>query len=417
MNSWFNRTESVPERTATLRVGEWTLETTATFTKWTASSSPAALPVLTQEVSLPHCPPSPLCSLAPRSRSRRNYDIPTYFKSSNPSNQLAEPSPSRRSLFRPLSSTSSCNRSKIPTFSTRLKFRKGSHNSSTPSTSVTPPPNSSTGTSYRPPSSSPQRYSAIAHFRNCNQLISFHCSQGDWKLSGFGLATYLFDPVEGTPARWMYPEFRRDIPASCQFDFDYLAPEVLLDEAAPSVSQDLYSLGCLLHTIHLSHPPFSHRHSLENVRNNLDTNRSLDLLSASWRKLPQSTQAALASLLTRHASSRLTSSAFLASSYFSSVLVSSLRYLERSSFSVQSLEAQISFLKGLLGVLPRFSEKVRRKKILPSLLEEGRKSGLIPFILPNVMAIAKDMDFVRSLNPPSQRKLIDMFRKHSEPKP
>ena len=218
--------------------------------------------------------------------------------------------------------------------------------------------------------------------------------QGDWKLASFGLATYLFDK-EGIPARWEYPEYRRDQPASCQFNFDYLSAEVLLDEASPSIAQDLYSLGCLLHTIHLSHPPFSHRQSLENVRNNLDTSRSLDLLSASRRKLPQSTQAALAALLTRHPSARLTASGFLASSYFSSVLVSSLRYLERSSFSVQSLEAQISFLKGLVGVLPRFSEKVRRKKILPSLLEEGRKSGLIPFILPNVMSIAKDMNFVR----------------------
>ena len=77
---------------------------------------------------------------------------------------------------------------------------------------------------------------------------------------------------------------------------------------------------------------------------------------------------------------------------FSSLLVSTLRFLERDSFATQTSEAQASFLKGLIGVLPQFSDKVNRRKILPSLLEETRKAGLVPFLLPNILAIATKMD-------------------------
>jgi SCY1-like protein 2 len=46
-------------------------------------------------------------------------------------------------------------------------------------------------------------------------------------------------------------------------------------------------------------------------------------------------------------------------------------------------------------VLPRFSDKVNRRKVLPSLLEETRKANLVPFLLPNILYIAGKMDTVR----------------------
>lgn len=45
-------------------------------------------------------------------------------------------------------------------------------------------------------------------------------AKGDWKLSGFGLATALFD--DGIPARWTFPELDRAIPISLQRDYDYI---------------------------------------------------------------------------------------------------------------------------------------------------------------------------------------------------
>lgn len=174
------------------------------------------------------------------------------------------------------------------------------------------------------------------------------------------------------------------------------APEHFLDESPPSPSNDLYALGCLIHSIYThTGPPFSNRQSLENARINVEEGLSRGMLQATWRKLPQETQVLLAQLLTRYPSSRLSAAAFHGHSYFSSILVSTLRFLERDSFHAQGSEAQSSFLKGLLGVLPRYSEKVLRRKVLPMLLEETRKGALVPFLLPNILYVASKMETVR----------------------
>lgn len=69
-------------------------------------------------------------------------------------------------------------------------------------------------------------------------------SQGDWKLSGFGLSTYLVSPT-GQTTRWEFPQYDSTLPLAVQKDFDYLAPEFALDEVlAPS--NDMYALGCII---------------------------------------------------------------------------------------------------------------------------------------------------------------------------
>ncbi|KAI5480849.1 protein serine/threonine kinase [Pseudohyphozyma bogoriensis] len=217
-------------------------------------------------------------------------------------------------------------------------------------------------------------------------------AKGDWKLSGFGLSTYLFGP-DGVPAKWEYPEYDHNMSSHVQKNFDYIAPEYALDETAPAPSNDLYSLGCILHSIHTkSGPPFSNRNSLENARTNIEEGLSRGLIRPTWRKLSDDAQGVLSQLVTRYPSARLSASSFLQHPYFSNLLVSTLRFLERDSFAAQTSEAQASFLKGLVGVLPRFSDKVNRRKVLPSLLEETRKAGLIPFLLPNILYIAGKMD-------------------------
>ncbi|BGP43594.1 Protein kinase domain-containing protein ppk32 [Rhodotorula kratochvilovae] len=216
-------------------------------------------------------------------------------------------------------------------------------------------------------------------------------AKGDWKLSGFGLSQYLFDP-QGAPARWEFPHFDPGLPESCQRDYDFIAPEYALDESPPAPSNDMYSLGCILHSIHThTGPPFSNRHSLQNLRTNLEEGLSHNLVASQWRKLPQDVQEVLASLLTRYPNRRLSAKQFLESRYFEGLLVGTLRFLERDSFAAKSSEAQASFLKGLVSVLPSFSDKVVRRKILPSLLEETRKANLIPFLLPNILYIAGKM--------------------------
>lgn len=175
---------------------------------------------------------------------------------------------------------------------------------------------------------------------------------------------------------------------------------------APSPANDLYSLGILLHTIHLrpAPPPFSHRHSLENARRNLSNGLERGELARQWRTLPSEVRGALEQLITRRPSERLsTARAFLAHSYFSSIHVSTLRFLERESFAQQTPDAQVSFLKGLEGMLANemqggFSRKIKRRKILPMLLDEiqnGRREITGTWVWKCVRRIADDMSKVR----------------------
>lgn len=96
--------------------------------------------------------------------------------------------------------------------------------------------------------------------------------------------------------------------------------------------------------------------------------------------------------------------------------MSTLRFLDRENFAAKPREEQVclaprnshervaylctqaSFLKGLLKVLPQFSDKVVKRKILPSLLEETRKNMLVPFLLPCIFYIAGKMDNVGGLD-------------------
>lgn len=80
--------------------------------------------------------------------------------------------------------------------------------------------------------------------------------------------------------------------------------------------------------------------------------------------------ALLQSLVNRHATSRPTPSTLPSHSFFSSLPISTLNFLDRSNFTAKTRGEKVSFMKGLTGVLDRFSEGLRMRKILPSLLEE-----------------------------------------------
>jgi SCY1-like protein 2 len=50
--------------------------------------------------------------------------------------------------------------------------------------------------------------------------------------------------------------------------------------------------------------------------------------------------------------------------------ISTLNFLDRSTFASKTREEKIAFMKGLPGVLPKFSDGLRTRKLLPSLVEE-----------------------------------------------
>ncbi|CAO1632953.1 unnamed protein product [Sympodiomycopsis kandeliae] len=217
-------------------------------------------------------------------------------------------------------------------------------------------------------------------------------AKGDWKMCGFGFLTPLKQP-DGTPTPHRHPDYDPSLPPSFSVNFDYLAPEYALDEKREPAN-DLYSLGCIVYAVHSrGDSPFRNRNSIVNLRSNAETLSTIQG-SSNWSRLGNDVINVLTSLLTRYPGGRLTAQTFQRDAYFNNILVSTLKFLERESFSGRSKDERVQFLKGLLGVLPQFSDRLLRRKVLPALLELMTDRALLPFILPNVFHIAKNLSSI-----------------------
>ncbi|KZT03514.1 kinase-like protein [Laetiporus sulphureus 93-53] len=207
-------------------------------------------------------------------------------------------------------------------------------------------------------------------------------SSGDWKISGLGLTIPLSAPGGG-PTRWEFPTFDGRVSPYTQRSFDYMAPEYALDEVLDPAS-DMYSLGCLMYAVHCKgNPPFKNHGSISALRDN--AGKPLPRLE----RLDPDLRVLLSSLITRHPHNRPSPSSLPSHSFFSSLPISTLNFLDRSNFAAKSREEKVSFMKGLTVVLRKFSEGLRIRKILPSLLEEMKDTQLLPYILPNIFAISQ----------------------------
>ncbi|KAJ4464613.1 other/SCY1 protein kinase [Lentinula edodes] len=220
----------------------------------------------------------------------------------------------------------------------------------------------------------------LIHSHLCPETIMINRA-GDWKISGLGLTIPLLQP-DGSATRWEFPMFDGRIPTYIQRSFDYTAPEYALDEMLVTAS-DMYSLGCVIYAVHCKgNPPFKTHGSLSAVRENAA--RPI----AGMERMEPDLQELLRSLITRDHNGRPSPSSLPSDSFFSSLPISTLNFLDRSNFTAKTREEKISFMKGLTSVLSRFSEGLKSRKILPSLLEEMKDSHLLPYILPNVFAIS-----------------------------
>lgn len=144
----------------------------------------------------------------------------------------------------------------------------------------------------------------------------------------------------------------------------------------------MYSLGCVIYAVHCKgNPPFKLHGSLAGLREHagrppLNMERlDIDLQGACcvYRLSTASHEdlaGLLGSLITRRADPRPPPSTLPSHPFFNSLPISTLNFLDRSNFTSKSREEKISFMKGLTGVLDRFTEGLRTRKILPSLLEE-----------------------------------------------
>lgn len=225
-------------------------------------------------------------------------------------------------------------------------------------------------------------------------------------MSGLSLTTPLSQP-DGSTTKYIYPEMDTRLPPQTQWKLDYLgeldlrnirrwrliprrlAPEYALDSTL-TPANDLYSLGCVLYAVHMGgRPPFQNRGSMQSLRDHVEGSLvRRDWASGSkWercsselkgtarsRSLPRSYTHDYPDLLprqlTRHPANRLSLASLPSHPFFSSLAISTLNFLDPTTFASKPREEKATFLRGLVRVMPTFSERLRKGKILPSLLEE-----------------------------------------------
>ncbi|SNX83391.1 related to SCY1 - putative kinase [Melanopsichium pennsylvanicum] len=238
-------------------------------------------------------------------------------------------------------------------------------------------------------------------------------AKGDWKLAAFSFLTPLEQQGGGGKTPWTFPDYDPSLPPAMSRNFDYMAPENALDEKL-GPENDMYSLGCVVYAVHnKGAPPFRNRNSLPNLRANADR-LSATVGSQSWSRMGKDVLELLSNLLTRYPGARLTAASFQQAGYFNSILVSTLKFMERDSFAGRSKEERVQYLKGLLKILPQFSDRLLRRKVLPAVLELMTDRSLLPFILPNVFHISKNLsslEFTNSVLP----KLKPLFSAQDPP--
>lgn len=238
-------------------------------------------------------------------------------------------------------------------------------------------------------------------------------AKGDWKLAGFSFLIPLEQPGGAGPTPWTFPDYDPSLPPAMSRNFDYMAPEYALDEKL-GPENDMYSLGCVVYAVHnKGAPPFRNRNSLPNLRSNADQ-LSTSIGSQGWSRMGRDVLELLSSLLTRFPGSRLNAASFQQAAYFNSILVSTLKFMERDSFAGRTKEERVQYLKGLLKILPQFSDRLLRRKVLPAVLELMTDRSLLPFILPNVFHISKNLsslEFTNSVLP----KLKPLFSVQDPP--
>ncbi|KAI8851592.1 kinase-like domain-containing protein [Chytridium lagenaria] len=216
-------------------------------------------------------------------------------------------------------------------------------------------------------------------------------AKGDWKISGFNFSYQLMTPSDTASF------YVGDYPPFCSPSMDYLAPEVILDDRY-GLNSDLWSLGCLIYAVFNSgSPPFVTNNNTYTFKQKATR---IDLIEFDRPTIPIRLRDSLRGLLVRDPGQRLSLEMFQKSEFFDNILISTIGFLEGLVEKTQVQKAQ--FLKGLVKMLPQFSEKLLTRKILPILLQELKDTLMTPFILPNIFWISdhlSDSEFNATILP------------------
>ncbi|OAD74724.1 hypothetical protein PHYBLDRAFT_111597, partial [Phycomyces blakesleeanus NRRL 1555(-)] len=199
-------------------------------------------------------------------------------------------------------------------------------------------------------------------------------SKGDWKIGGYYLILLCWDLAS-------FSTIQRNLQ---QMAMTIMTPEYVLNNEITQAN-DIFSLGCIAYAVHNKGvsllQTFNNRRTYERKIQAIET---LD-----FSKMPPHLQGVIRRLLARQPSQRLTIEEFQKSKYFDNLLVSTMKFME--SFPEKTREEKAQFMKGLSRVLSQFPNRILKRKILPSLIEELKDHQLLPYTVPNILLITQEL--------------------------
>eukprot|EP01130_Rhizamoeba_saxonica_P005171 TRINITY_DN206_c0_g1_i1.p1 TRINITY_DN206_c0_g1~~TRINITY_DN206_c0_g1_i1.p1 ORF type:complete len:1032 (-),score=234.14 TRINITY_DN206_c0_g1_i1:38-2674(-) len=165
---------------------------------------------------------------------------------------------------------------------------------------------------------------------------------------------------------------------------DYLAPETAYLKKAVFTS-DIFSLGCVAYELHTKDKLLDCDNQIRKYKHDIGNIFPLPNLS----HVPMYLRDALVVMLESDPDGRISITNFLKSDYFDNFITRTLNYL--CNLLEKDLHDVSNFLKGLLTAINQFPISTLENRVLPYLLQELRNTQLIPFLLPNIFAISKEL--------------------------
>lgn len=205
--------------------------------------------------------------------------------------------------------------------------------------------------------------------------------KGDWKLFGLGFT----ENYKDGPTEYFIPRFDPRLPSYVQVNLDYAAPELILEHKL-DVSNDIFSLGCLLIALFTFRPPMR----TDNNPNVYKQEFSGITKILRDERIPKYLHDMIPQLVARYPNQRPTLEQFKNSPLFDNVLIRTINFLD--DFPAKLPSEQQAFMTGFSKLIDQFPKSVLQRKILPTLLEElGKEETLVGSILVNIFEVGKDM--------------------------
>lgn len=209
--------------------------------------------------------------------------------------------------------------------------------------------------------------------------------KGDWKLFGLGFVESLKNSDLSAKNEYFIPRFDGRLPQYIQINFDFSAPELVLDHKLDPAN-DIFSLGVLLATLYISKPPMRTDNNASIYKQEF---QRLNKITRDSR-IPSYLHDLLPQMLARYPNNRISLSELKSSPLFDNILIRTINFLD--DFPAKLPAEQQAFMNGFSKLIDQFPKSVLQKKILPAFLEElGKEEVLVGPILSNVFIIGKDM--------------------------